>query len=252
MKAGTDWALSDAVLGLADDEMILAQRISEWTGHAPILEEDIAFANLALDELGHAQLWYGLVADLRQEHREEYPDRLVFQRPPADYRNVQLVELPCGDWAFTMLRQYLFDALERVRLKALVKGGEARLRPVAAKIEREEAYHLRHTSAWVLRLGLGTEESRRRMQSALVAIWPYTGQLFGALPGEEPEKALPAAIPLREEWEDLVLPHLAAAGLEIRLESAPVSAGRDLHTSHLEPLLNEMQQVARLAPEAKW
>ena len=127
---------------LADDELILGQRDSEWTGHAPILEEDIAFSNIAQDELGHATIWYGLLSELTGEE----PNELVFFRDFDDFRNVTLVELPNGDWAFSMLRQYLFDAFEMVRLSQLLESLYRPVAEAAAKIRMEELYHYRHTS----------------------------------------------------------------------------------------------------------
>jgi ring-1,2-phenylacetyl-CoA epoxidase subunit PaaC len=172
--------LADYVLALADDELVLAHRNSEWTGHAPILEEDIAFANLALDEMGHAQLWYQRVQDLTGQ----IPDALVFFRQAPEFRCAQLVELPKGDWALSMLRQYLFDAAEAVRLPALAESTWPPLAETAAKIRTEEIYHYRHSAAWVRRLGLGTDESHRRMQAALEGLWAYALQLCGPLPGD--------------------------------------------------------------------
>jgi ring-1,2-phenylacetyl-CoA epoxidase subunit PaaC len=156
------------LLAMADDELVLAHRNSEWTGHAPILEEDIAFSNIAQDELGHAGLFYNIIQALT----EEVPDQLVFFREAAEFRNVQMVELPKGDWAFSMVRQYLFDAFEMVRATQLVNSSYRPLADVAAKIRQEELYHYRHTSNWVHRLGLGTEESHGRMQTALDQLWP--------------------------------------------------------------------------------
>ncbi len=173
-------ALSERLLAMGDDEIILAHRDSEWTGHAPILEEDIAFANIALDELGHASIWYGL----REALTGESPDEVVFFREPGDFRNIQLVEMPKGDWAFSMVRQYLFDAAESVLLPQLTVSAYQPLAEAAAKIRREEVYHLRHTSLWLKRLGLGTDESHRRTQQALDAVWPYAQQLFVPLPGD--------------------------------------------------------------------
>ncbi|MGH7428237.1 MAG: 1,2-phenylacetyl-CoA epoxidase subunit PaaC, partial [Candidatus Methylomirabilaceae bacterium] len=164
-----DLAVAARVLALADDELILAHRDSEWTGHAPILEEDIGLANIAQDELGHAGLWYGIYRSLVGHD----PDRMVFFREAGDWRCVQLVELPKGDWAFTMLRQYLFDAYEHVLLTQLAQSRHEGVAAAAAKIRQEELYHSRHTSAWVRRLGLGTAESHRRTQDALDALWPY-------------------------------------------------------------------------------
>lgn len=251
MISDADWAMARAALALADDELILGHRNSEWTGHGPILEEDIAFTNLALDEIGHAQLWYRLAAELLGEDPDAQPDRWVFTRGPDEYRNLRLVELPRGDWAFSMLRQYLFDALERVRLESLVGAGEARVRAVAAKVAREELYHLRHTAAWVRRLGQGTAESRRRMQSSLEAIWPHTSQMFAPV-FEESALDLPRPSALQDAWEGLVRPHLQASGLEVPPLPQGSAAGREVHTPHLRDLLTEMQQVARAEPEASW
>lgn len=245
-----DRALAARLLAQADDELILAHRDAEWTGHAPILEEDIGLANIAQDELGHAALWYGL----HQQLTGRDPDQLVFHREAAGWRNVQLVELPKGDWAFTMLRQYLFDSYELVWLAPLAESRHAGIAQAAAKIRKEELYHYRHSCAWVRRLGLGTEESQRRMQNALNEMWPYTPQLFATL---EDEIALvnagyvPPLAAVREAWIAEVLPRLEAAGLTIPL-AATVPLRRDEHTPHLAELLREMQKVARADPEAEW
>lgn len=245
-------ALAERLLAMADDELILAHRNSEWTGHSPILEEDIAFSNIALDEMGHAAIWYGL----REQLTNEDPDRLVFFRDAGDYRNVQMVELPKGDWAFSMLRQYLFDAAERVSLAHLTAGSYRPLAEAAAKIQTEEIYHLRHTGLWLRRLGLGTEESHGRMQAALDVLWPYARQLFVRLPGDEvlfdngifPDMAL-----LQREWEDAVRPYLTECELTIPEVALPRrDIPRTEHTESLMALLAEMQAVARTDPMAKW
>jgi len=244
-------ALCDKLLALADDELILAHRNSEWTGHGPILEEDIAFANISQDELGHATLWYGLLQELTGDD----PDRLVFFRDACAYRNVQLVELPKGDWAFSMLRQFLFDTAELVSLSHLTGSTYAPIADAAAKIRQEEIYHLRHTRLWVKRLGLGTAESNGRMQAALDVLWPYAQQLFVPLPQDRllvEAGYAPQAAALRQEWESIVRPHLETAGLRIPQDETPPANGRDEHTDHLVALLAEMQQVARYDPEAEW
>jgi ring-1,2-phenylacetyl-CoA epoxidase subunit PaaC len=167
MKEDINTLLEEYLLSIADDELILAHRNSEWCGHAPIIEEDIAFANIALDEMGHAMTWYKMIADLKGEDSNTYPDHLVFWRHRSDFRNIQMVELPKGDWAFSILRQYLFDLMENIRLKASSMSSYTPLSVAAHKIHQEEKYHLRHTSLWVKRLALGTEESHKRMQDAL-------------------------------------------------------------------------------------
>ena len=159
--------LANYLLALADDEFILGHRVSEWCGHAPILEEDIAFANIALDEIGHARLWLQLAAKELGEDPAIFPDQQSFFRAPSEFRNLPLAELPNGDWAFSMLRQYLFDSFEISRLELLKKSPHSGLSGLAAKIYTEELYHLRHTQAWVSRLAQGTDESHSRSQAAL-------------------------------------------------------------------------------------
>lgn len=214
--------LTQKLVAMADDELILAHRNSEWIGHAPILEEDIALANIAQDELGHANLWY----ELHQTLTGDEPDELVFFREASQFRNVQMVELPRGDWAFTMLRQYLFDAYELLLLDQLRYGRYQPLAEAAMKMRNEEIYHLRHTSSWIKRLGLGTEESNQRTQAALDALWPYTQQLFVPLPGDSilvDEKIVPNLARLHGSWLERVRPFLTAANLTIPKNHTPPS-----------------------------
>jgi ring-1,2-phenylacetyl-CoA epoxidase subunit PaaC len=245
-------ALAAYLLALADDELILGHRDSEWCGHAPILEEDIAFANLAQDEIGHAALWYRLLEPLTGARTDD----LIFRRAAADYRCAQLVALPKGDWAHSMLRQFLFDAAEAVCLPRLAVSPYAPLAETAAKVRTEEIYHLRHTRAWVRRLGLGTPESHRRMQAALDALWPYALQLFVPLPEEAAlvaDGVVPAAADLRREWEALAGATLTEASLIIPAAAQPSATDRRDHGPHLTALLDEMQAVARLeGPEVGW
>lgn len=236
--------LARAVLALADDSLILGHRNSEWAGHAPILEEDIAFSNLALDELGHARLWYELYGELTGAE----PDRVVFFRPAHEWRNTQFVELPKGDWAFSITRQYLFDAYENILLSSLGKSTDARIAAVAGKIRSEEIYHLRHTSNWVKRLGLGTEESQTRMQRALDELWTYALQLFDS-PAEEQTlvaaHVFPAPTALHGAWQAKTVAHLSASGLVVPETTNPAARSREQHTEHLADLLADMQAVAR-------
>ena len=251
MTPELETALEAQLLAMADDELILAHRNSEWTGHAPILEEDIAFTNIALDELGHAQIWYGLY----QEQTGANPDRLIFFREPAAFRNVRFVELPRGDWAFSLVRQYLFDTFEAVRTERLLEAAYRPLAEAAAKIRPEEQYHYRHTHTWLRRLGLGTAESNRRTQTALDALWPHVFQLFEPLPGGEAlaqAGIVPDPATLKSAWEEQVHVAVTEAGLEIPEGAAVVTGGRDEHTPHLAELLAEMQEVARANPKAEW
>ena len=255
MKPQLRDSLGNYLTALGDDELILAHRDSEWAGHAPILEEDIGFANLALDELGHAAIWYRLAAELLNEDPDRYPDALVFIRPASEFRNVRMVELPNGDWAFSMLRQYLFDASEQVRLSALAASKYPGLAQAAVKIRTEELYHLRHTSAWVRRLGLGTQESNRKMQTALEQLYPHALQLF-VESAAEPALAQAGLVPQPDQllaaWAPQVGQVLTASDLRIPEGYPSASAGRGAHTPHMEPLVAELQQVARLEAGVAW
>ncbi|AFZ66395.1 1,2-phenylacetyl-CoA epoxidase subunit PaaC [Deinococcus peraridilitoris] len=241
-------ALILKLTALADDELILSHRNSEWVGHAPILEEDIALANLVQDELGHAQVWLSLRAELDGSD----PDALAYGRGAGEYRCAQLVELPRGDWAFTLLRQFLFDAYELVWLGAARESTYTPLSQAVQKIIREERFHLQHTRLWVERLGLGTEESRRRTQNALNELWPLCPQLFALLPGEDglvKAGVLPSPESLFGQWQPLVAAHLEGCGLTLPTVGAR-EWSRERHTEHLAPMLAEMQEVARWDPSA--
>lgn len=245
-------ALTAKLLALADDEYILGHRDSEWTGHAPILEEDIAFANIAQDELGHAILWYNALQTLTGQE----PDALAFFRAADHWRNAPLCELPKGDWALSMLRQYLFDAAELVRLEQTVQSSDSTVAEISAKIRPEEIYHYRHTSNWVKRLGLGTGESHNRMQTALDSLWPYAFQLFDPLPGEEElvqARIMPSPADQLVAWQAVVVPWLSDSGLQVPRSVTNPQVSRTLHSPHLGILIEEMQSVAHLeGPEVKW
>jgi ring-1,2-phenylacetyl-CoA epoxidase subunit PaaC len=251
LAADVENALIARITAFADDELVLAQRDAEWTGHAPILEEDIAFANIAQDELGHATVWYGMVETLTGDDG----DTLAMFRDASAFRNVQLVELPKGDWAFTMVRQYLFDAYEHILLPALMSSAYVPLAQAVAKMRNEELYHLRHTQTWVARLGLGSAEANRRMQHALTALWPFALQLFVPLPGDArltEARILPSLAEMQNAWEETVRSHLTACELIVP-DDAPVSArSRAAHTAHLTGLLEALQRVARSDPAAAW
>jgi ring-1,2-phenylacetyl-CoA epoxidase subunit PaaC len=249
-------ALQDQLIAMADDELILGHRDSEWCGHAPILEEDIAFANLALDEIGHSKTWYSLAAVLSGEQAASYPDRMVFTRPSSKFKCLQLVELPNGDWALSMLRQYLFDASEAVRLAGLAHSQYTPLAEAAIRIQKEEIYHYRHTQAWVQRLGQGTVESHNRMQKALDMLWPYTSQIWQPLPQEDAlteANVLPSSWKLQRDWLEMVFPVLRSSDLRTpEPDQATPAPARGEHTPHLSVLIGEMQSLVRLDPQAEW
>ncbi len=252
---GSNHSLAGWLLGQADDQMILAHRNSEWSGHAPILEEDIAFANIALDEMGHAQLLYQLHARLVGKDPDSYPDELVFQRQAPAYRNVRMVELPKGDWAFTTMRQFLFDAWEAIMLEALRQSEHRSLAQAAGTMRNEEKYHYHHSKSWLLRLGLGTEESNQRMQQALDQLWPLAQQLF-ELPEDQVELISQGVLPdyeqVKADWLAVVEPLFDQAQLSPpELKDLPIPP-RSQHGEQLMDLLGEMQMVARVFPGEEW
>jgi ring-1,2-phenylacetyl-CoA epoxidase subunit PaaC len=247
-----DQEICSRLLLLADDELVLGHRDSEWTGHAPILEEDIAFSNIAQDELGHSIAWYSLIEGLSGKD----PDHLVYTREAGEFRNAPLVELPNQDWAFSMMRQCLFDFAEKTRLELLIDSAYTPLADTAAKIIKEEDYHCRHSGAWVKRLCLGTDESRSRMQAAMDLCWTYALDLMTPVPGEAllvAEGIFPDPRTVRQNWEQWVGPFLRVeCGLRIPEAKERPAWTRENHSPHLESLLGELQFVARSDPGAKW
>jgi ring-1,2-phenylacetyl-CoA epoxidase subunit PaaC len=246
--------LVEYLLRLGDDRLVLGHRLSEWCGHGPILEEDIAVANFALDLIGAANMFLGLAGQVEGKGRDA--DALAFFRDNTRFRNALLVELPRGDFGFTMLRQFLFDAFSVVQLDALASCGHAELAAIAAKSLKEDKYHLRHSSEWVVRLGDGTEESHRRVQDALNTLWRFTGELFE-------RDAIDTAVEAhgvvfdhdaaKARWDAIVHDVLKRATLEVPPVKLMASGGRrGRHTEHLGHLLSVMQSVARAHPGATW
>jgi ring-1,2-phenylacetyl-CoA epoxidase subunit PaaC len=236
---------------LADDELVIGHRDAEWTGHGPILEADIAFSSMAQDELGHAQVYYGLL----HEVGEAEPDQLAFLRGPADFRCAHLVEWPRGDWAFSLVRQFLYDAAETVRLAALAHSSYAPLAQAARKFAGEEKYHWLHGRTWVQQLGGAGGESRRRLQAALDQAFPDALGLFETTDADAAIAAAGLQKPeaeLQVEWLALISPVLAAAGLAAPAAEPRLGGRRGAHTAHLAALLDDMQAVFRSDPEAQW
>ena len=246
----------DAVINLlyrlADDELVIGHRNSEWTGHGPVLEADIAFSSMAQDEIGHAQAYYRMLHELG----EADPDSLAFGRGVRQFRSASLVSLPKGDWGFSVLRQFLYDAAETVRLSALADGSLTPLAQMAAKIRGEEKYHLMHGRGWVLRLGDATSESRTRMQAAVDTLYPQALGLFEPTEFDETlaqSGICPREEDLQKEWGSAVAPVLKAARLKIPQNSVPVYGGRvGRHPAALRELVEQMQSVFQLDPTAKW
>lgn len=247
-------ALVEYLLRIADDRLVLGHRLSEWCGHAPILEEDIALANIALDLIGQATLLLRFAGETEGKGRSE--DALAYFRDSGAYRNVLMAELPRGDFAFTIVRQFLFGVAAYYQLEALQRSASADLAGIAAKALKETRYHVRHAGEWVLKLGDGTEESRGRAQRALDELWRYTGEL---LMTDDTDAALaaaglaPAAPDLAARWRAQVADVVQRATLTLPADGYMQRGGRQgRHTEHLGRLLAEMQIVARSHPGAQW
>ena len=241
-------------LRLGDTCLVLAQRLSEWCGHAPAIEEDIALANIALDILGQARGLLTRAGELEGDGRDE--DALAYWRAPEDFRNLQLVELPNGDFARTILRQFFYDAYAVELWSRLTASTDPGLAGVAAKADKESRYHLRHSSGWVVRLGDGTDESHRRIQEALAQLWPYAGEAFIDDDADRAAAELglaPLPSDLLPNFSERLTSVFTSASLPVP-EPVPWQRGgrQGRHTEHLSYLLAEMQVVARAHPGAVW
>src|ERR1700726_2588409 len=231
----------------ADDALILGHRLSEWCGHAPMLEEDMALANMGLDLLGQARELYSYAAKVESQGNDE--DKFAYLRDVRQYRNLLLLEQPNGDFARTMVRQFFYAAFADLYWRAMMKSSDATLAAIAAKSEKESAYHLWHSAEWMARLGDGTEESRRRAQDAVDDLWAYTGEMFAV---DESERALiergvavdPAA--LHPQWLITVSDVVGEASLVLPKSGWVQQGGRSgKHSEHLGHLLSELQSMQR-------
>ncbi len=254
----TDDALLQFTLRQADSPLVLAQRLSEWLGKGPVLEEDIALANVGLDLIGQARMWFAYAGEIEARiagsGRDE--DAFAFRRDAGAFRNLLLVEQPNGDYAQTIVRQFLFDHAQWLLLGVLGESTDARVAEIATKSLKEVRYHVERSDDWVLRLGDGTEESHGRMQRALDALWMYAGEMFVA---DATDLALAAAgiapdpRTLQPRWLAAVDAVLADATL-MRPTGAYVQRGgrEGRHSEHLGHLLSEMQFLQRAYPDARW
>lgn len=250
------------LLRLGDNALVLAQRLGEWIGHGPVLEEDIALANVGLDLLGQGRMWLSYAGEVEGAvtGRARTEDELAFLRDGGAFRNVQLVELPNGDFAVTMARQFYFDQAHLLLLRALAASADARIAEIAAKAVKEVAYHAERSADWVIRLGDGTAESHGRMQRAIDRLWPYTGELFA---GDAVDAAMAAAgigpdpAALRPDWLAAVDAVFTQATL-VRpagewMQGAQGRGGKQgVHTEHLGHVLAQMQFLQRAYPGAQW
>jgi ring-1,2-phenylacetyl-CoA epoxidase subunit PaaC len=238
----------------ADDALILGHRLSEWCGHAPMMEEDMALANMGLDLLGQARELYSYAAKVEGKGNDE--DKFAYLRDVRQYRNLLLLEQPNGDFARTMTRQFFYATSADLYWRAMMNSRDATLAAIAANSEKESAYHVRHSSEWMVRLGDGTEESHRRAQTAVDDLWAYTGEMFEV---DDSERGLidagiavdPAT--LRVRWIETVSNVLREATLTLPKSDWMQQGGRNgRHSEHLGHLLSELQSMQRTFPGATW
>lgn len=244
--------IAEYALRLGDDALILGQRLCEWSSNAPMLEEDIAIANVALDYFGRARMLLQYAGSLSGQTE----DQLAFLRDSAEFRNLLLVELPRGDFAFSMVKQYLLDEFELRYFAELCASADATLAAIAAKTLKEIKYHQRRSAQWMQRLGLGTAESHQRAQSAIDQLWGYTAEFFAV--DEVEERLVQAGVAvdrtaLEAEWREVVQASLEGARFCLPDDGWQASGGRSgIHTEHLGHMLAEMQFLQRAYPGLEW
>ncbi|MEE9315234.1 MAG: 1,2-phenylacetyl-CoA epoxidase subunit PaaC [Rhizobiaceae bacterium] len=247
-------ALVHSLITLGDDHLILGHRLSEWSGHAPMLEEDLSMSNMALDLIGQARNIYTYAGEVEGKGRDE--DALAYLRTEREYYNVLMVERPNGDFAHTMLRQFYFAVYMQASWAAMVESKDETLRGIAGKAVKEISYHVRHAGEWVVRMGDGTEESAERIKSAAAALHRYTNELFtvnSALQICIDAGSLPDPSKLRDSWNNSISQVFKQAFLEVPEVAAPQEGGRDgRHTEDFGHLLSDLQYLQRTYPGQKW
>lgn len=268
VSAALKQPLTNFLLSLADDEFILGYWDSEWTGVAPMLEEDVACSSIAQDEIGHARLFYQEIANLTGST----PDELAYGRQPADYRQSQLVERHRGDWAFTIARQFFYDTADQLRIEVLSASSYQPLAQDVVKIQREEVYHQMHVYTWLERLAKGSTESRQRLERALESLWPDAFGMFEEFPDEalllDSGILATSSAHLQQEWLAAIAPTFERLQLPFpvaRIEAtngqkasyqptiAPRFGGRrGQHTQDFINLWEQMTMVYHLEPQAQW
>jgi ring-1,2-phenylacetyl-CoA epoxidase subunit PaaC len=247
-------AVKDLLYRMADDALIIGHRNSEWTGIGPVLEEDIAFSSMSQDKIGHAHALYHILHTI---FGEQDPDKLAFMRDEKDMKCCHLVEMPIGDFAYSVVRQFLFDHAEQLRYTMLAESSFQPVAQLAKKIKGEIKYHVLHGDTWVKHLSQGTEESKARMQTALNEIYPLAMGIFeeGDFDAElNTEGVFPGEAELKKVWMEKVNPRLEEAGLKIPEVKGDEGMGgrKGYHTEYLQPMLDEMTEAYRLDPAAEW
>jgi ring-1,2-phenylacetyl-CoA epoxidase subunit PaaC len=245
-------ALAELLLTLADDEFVLGYWDSEWTGIAPMLEEDVAMSSVSQDEIGHAKAWYELLATLTDDDA----DRIAYGREPDEYRHAALMNHARTDWAFTIARRFLYEHADAVRLESLARSSHAPVAELAAKMRREETYHLMHFDVWLRRLADAGGEARERLAAALEGLWTDAATVFTPLAGEErlvQQGILPEPMDaLRARWLERVVPPCEALGLPVAPAGAPRADGRARRSDDFAWLHGELTMVARSEQAATW
>jgi ring-1,2-phenylacetyl-CoA epoxidase subunit PaaC len=246
--------LLEYTLRLGDNALILGQRLGEWCGHGPILEQDIALSNIALDQLGQARMLLQYAAELKGEGATE--DQVAFFRDHFEFRNLLMLELPNGDWGFTIARQFLFDTFNYFLYSDLLKSNDDQIRAIAQKAIKEITYHAQWSAEWVIRLGDGTEESHNRVQESMDELWQWTGEMFKADEVDLAAEKEGYGVNLESiynQWNAKVTEILKIATLEKPADDWMQSGGKQgEHTESLGFILAELQQLPRMYPEAKW
>ncbi len=242
------------LLQLADNTMVIGHRNSEWCGHGPVLEQDIAMTNIALDHLGQARNFFQYAAILQGNGATE--DSLAYLRLEREYKNCLLTEQPNGDWAQTILRQFFFSAYQSPLYQQLMNSRDEQIAAISNKSLKEVTYHLRWSSEWVIRLGDGTPESHQRIANAIEALWPYTGELF--MPSDEElamqkENIGADLTSIKTVWENNVKEVFDEAGLAVPAQGHAQQGGKKgLHTEHMGYILAELQYMQRAYPDSQW
>lgn len=249
-------AITDLIIKMADDELIQGHRNSEWTGLGPVMEEDIAFSSMAQDKIGHAWALYRI---LHEDLGGEHPDKFAFLRPEKEFKSAHLVEMPNGEYDFSLIRHFLFDHAETIRYESLQDSSFEPFRLLSKKVKGELKYHTLHANAWLMQLSNAGEDSYIRMQQSLNDAIALAAGLFEVSPAHEAaliaDKVYPGEVALYHRWMDRIYPVLVKASLNIPdiKDITPVFGGRQgFHTEHLQPLLKEMSEVFNLDAEASW
>ena len=236
---------------LGDNALMLGHRNSEWCGHGPVLEQDIAITNISLDLIGQARLFYQLAATQLPAGTTE--DTLAYKRDVREFYNCLITELPRGDWAFTTLRQFFFSNYQSLLFRALQQSSHRELAAIAEKTLKEVTYHLRWSSEWVIRLGDGTEESHQRIKAALETLWPYTGEMLEPAEFENAEETGVNLRELKPAWIEECETVFRDAGLSLPTSTFMHLGGKTgRHTEHLGFLLADLQFVQRAYPDSQW